>query len=60
MKDQQVAADAAAGSTKDLTDANAGLVLGTGEAVVALYNQNKALADMDEWSRKIKNADPYE
>ena len=60
MQDQQVAADAAAGSTKELADANAGLVLGTGEAVVALYNQNKALADMDEWSRKIKNTDPYE
>jgi hypothetical protein len=59
MEDQDRVSQAATHSTKELTDANAGLVLGTGEAVVALYNQNKALEDMDAWSRKIKNTDPY-
>src|SRR4030095_17001935 len=57
MVNQRAAADAATGSIQDLTDANAGLVLGSGEAVVALYNQNEALADMDKWSRAIKNTD---
>jgi hypothetical protein len=56
---QRAAADAAAGSVHELADAHAGLVMGTGEAVVALYSQNKALEDMDDWSRKIKNTDPF-
>jgi hypothetical protein len=59
MLAQRIAADASTGSIKELTDANAGLVLGDGEAVVALYNQTKALQDMDDWSRKIKNTDPW-
>jgi hypothetical protein len=59
MLAQRIAADATTGSIKELTDANAGLVLGDGEAVVALYNQTKALEDMDAWSRKIKNTDPW-
>ena len=59
MTEQQQKADASTGSIKALTDANAGLVLGTGEAVVAAYNQAKALEEMDAWSRKIKNTDPW-
>lgn len=56
---QRAAADAATSSVQELTDAHTGLVLGTGEAVVALYSQNKALEDMDAWSRAIKNTDPF-
>src|SRR4030095_3039645 len=59
MVNQRAAADAATGSIQDLTDANAGLVVGSGQADAALYNQNEALADMDKWSRAIKNTDPY-
>jgi hypothetical protein len=59
MVAQRAAADAATTSLHELTDANTGLVMGSGEAVVALYSQNKALEDMDDWSRKIKNTDPY-
>jgi len=59
MKEQQVAADAAAASSHDLADANAGLVEGSGAAAVALYNQNEQLAEMDKWSRAIKNTNPY-
>src|SRR4029453_9597259 len=56
---QRAAADLAKGSIKELGDANAGLVKGTGEAAVALYNQNEQLAAMDKWSLAIKNTDPY-
>jgi len=52
-------AGAAAKGIAAVTEANTGLVLGTGEAVVALYSQAKALEDMDTWSRAIKNTDPY-
>ena len=59
MISQQHAADAATTSTTALADANSGLVEGTGEAAVALYNQTEALQKMDDWSRKIKNTDPW-
>jgi len=59
MEAQQTAAAAAAASTQDLATANAGLVEGTGQAVVALYTQNEQLEKMDEWNRKIKNSHPF-
>jgi len=59
MKEQRIAAREAKTGIDELTDANAGLVQGTGEAVVALYNQTEALREMDDWSRAIKNTDPY-
>jgi len=59
MTEQQQKADASTRSLTALTDANAGLVFGSGEAAVAIYSQNKALEDMDDWSRKIKNTDPF-
>jgi len=59
MQEQEAAAAAATTSTQDLAAANLGLVEGTGEATVALYNQNEQLAKMDDWNRKIKNSHPW-
>jgi len=59
MGEVDTAAVGAAKSVSAVTEANTGLVLGTGEAVVAIYEQAKALEDMDTWSRAIKNTDPY-
>src|SRR4030095_818271 len=59
MQKQQVAACEAAISTTDLATANVGLVEGSGQAVVAMYNQNEQLEKMDDWNRKISNSHPF-